>query len=152
MGVALFRRAELIHCTAFEASGLTQMLSRVHGLPLALRCERFSPSVENINEIVIELPQVYGKSGKGDPNDLIRVAAIAGVVAGRFDVKTNFVLPRTWKGQTPKPISHARARDVLSEREQKIVDSVAKGAPKEDVWDAVAIGLWALNRTIKQKD
>jgi hypothetical protein len=57
-----------------------------------------------------------------------------------------WVEPRTWKGQIPKDIHHARIYASLSSVEQATVDRGLKGVrPKlrEDAMDAIGIGLYA---------
>lgn len=62
--------------------------------------------------LVIEVPQVYqGRRQKGDPNDLVRLALLAGnleALVSTYNVME--VLPSTWKGQVPKPLHHTRLR------------------------------------------
>ena|SRR5690348_7437593 len=100
---------------------------------------------------VIERPQVYraGKS-KGDPNDLITLAIRVGRYVERLErcgVRTELVLPTTWKGQVPKRIHHDRVAALLTTAERDTIFRVAKrpgdSGYSEDVWDAVALAKWA---------
>jgi hypothetical protein len=103
--------------------------------------------------VIVELPQVY-RSGqsKGDPNDLIKVAREVGrweERAARHGMPFETVLPNAWKGQVPKPIHHARAREMLSPHEVAVLDWELAHTPKTDahnMMDAVALGLWKLGR------
>lgn len=98
---------------------------------------------------VIEWPQVYtyGKS-KGDPNDLLAVAAVAGAALARttaHEVRTP--RPAQWKGQVPKPIHNARVLARLDAVEQAML--ARAGVPASllnNVIDAIGLGLWALGR------
>jgi len=100
--------------------------------------------------VVIEVPQVYQQRlQKGDPNDLIDVAVIAGIAAGvaaQF-VEPQPVRPHAWKGNRPKAIDNAYTLSLLSEEEKLVLDGC--GAPKSklhNVIDAIGIGLWKLGR------
>lgn len=108
--------------------------------------------------VVVERPQVYalGKS-KGDPNDLIQVALVAGGVGALLGHVCNaavfFVTPAEWKGQLPKPASvkqpyivAERARERLTPEERACVELPKAGKLQWDVWDAVGIGLHHLGR------
>ncbi len=99
---------------------------------------------------VIELPQVYraGKS-KGNPNNLITLAVRVGRYQERLEaagVKTELVLPTTWKGQVPKAVHHPRVEATLSAAERVMVSSrFGRATDKrrnEDVWDAVCLAKW----------
>ena len=100
-------------------------------------------------ELVMEKPQVYVQSKlKGDPDDLIGLALMAGCVAGMLSagVKSVYLyFPRQWKGQVPKNIMTARTKEKLSDEERSRVDLPAKYL-QHNVWDAVGIGLYHLKR------
>lgn len=100
---------------------------------------------------VIECPQVYraGKS-KGDPNNLITLAVRVGRYQERLEaagVKTELVLPTTWKGQVPKAVHHPRVAAALSVAERCTIVTSGFGEAtarnrNEDVWDAVCLAKW----------
>lgn len=72
--------------------------------------------------LVIEKPTIYPGDRRTDPNDLIDLA----VVVGRWlqlAEQSITVLPRVWKGTTPKPISHRRIWRTLDAHER---DAVAR--------------------------
>jgi hypothetical protein len=100
--------------------------------------------------VVIEVPQVYQQRlQKGDPNDLIDVAVIAGIAAGAAApfAEPQLVRPHKWKHNRPKAFDNAYTLSLLSAEEKLVVDSC--GAPKSklhNVIDAVGIGLWRLGR------
>ena len=89
--------------------------------------------------VLVELPRVYPHSRDKRPNDLIDLAAVAGACAALGPLE--FVHPRGWKGQTPKHISAARSRGKLTPKE---LGRVQTG--DHNVWDAVGIGLWYLEK------
>ncbi len=100
-----------------------------------------------VSHLVVELPQVYIQAkSKGDPNDLIQLAAIVGGLCVVFEgAPQKIYLPAEWKGQVPKEIVHARAMQRLSDDEQGRI-SCRKKALMHNAKDAVAIGLKFLGR------
>jgi RNase H-fold protein (predicted Holliday junction resolvase) len=104
---------------------------------------------ESVDTLVIELPQVYQRGGgktKGDPNDLIQLAAAVGAITTRMNCTTNIVYrPAQWKHQLPKEVIEDRTKQILSDVELRRVDLPAITL-RHNVWDAVAIGLYHLKR------
>ena len=134
-GWANFVDARLVACGCWRAGGLYEMLSKI-----LMAREKFSLSFNE--RTVVERPQVYNqRKWKGDPNDLVGVALVAGAVAALFP-PADFVLPHAWKGSAPKDVVEKRVRKTLAPDELQLV----AGAKKSDVWDAVGVGLWALGR------
>lgn len=106
-----------------------------------------APGVGFPEVVICERMQVYGPDkSKGDPNDLITLSIIAGMLR-----PTWLYLPREWKGQVPKParksdpyILEARVRARLEPAElARLPENVG---PAWDVIDAVGIGLHHLGR------
>ena len=96
-------------------------------------------------DVVIEIPQIYPHS-KSNPNDILRLAITAGRWIERVrGARIREVLPRAWKGQTPKPICHDRAFSRLAPSEAHVWRGIV-GKGSADVRDAVSLGLWALGR------
>lgn len=109
-----------------------------------------SAAVDKISCLVTEWPQVYraGKS-KGDPNDLVPMAGVAGCLAGHLGVPVQSYLPAEWLGGTcPKwedgdPWASPRGQRVweaLTAAERVCV------VASHDAVDAVGIGLKYLGR------
>lgn len=102
-----------------------------------------------LTEAVCELPQVYrAAQSKGDPNDLIKVAA----QVGRWEERAKSrgipwvtYLPNEWKGQVPKDVHHRRAMRLLSEEENRRIPEMAE-TYRHNMMDAVALGLFRLGR------
>ena len=95
---------------------------------------------------VIEFPQVYVRSrSKGDPNDLLQIAAIVGGLSALF-TNVEVVRPAEWKGQVPKEVTRARAQARLSAGEISRVSLPTKSL-EHNVWDAIGIGLWKIKRS-----
>lgn len=101
----------------------------------------------DVNIVVIEKPQVYRQHLlKGDPNDLISLAIVVGAIANDFkrewpSVYVEMLLPREWKGQTPKKVSVERTQCALTPRETRKVELPKAKSLHHNVWDAVGIGL-----------
>lgn len=100
--------------------------------------------------LAIELPRVYqGAKQKGDPNDLIDLAAVVGAIVMLLDDRggsAKVYYPYEWKGQVPKQIHHDRARGRLNVTETATVELPSAKSLQHNVWDAVALGLTHLNR------
>lgn len=111
----------------------------------------------DVTELVIERPQIYTAGrGKGDPNLLVPLAAIAGAIAVRADAKhVTWLYPRAWKGATPKPkrgesyIIERRVRERLDPFELGNIREA--GALSHNVYDAIGIGLHHLGRFAKKR-
>jgi hypothetical protein len=100
-----------------------------------------------VQHFVVELPQVYTVTkSKGDPNDLVQLAAVVGGLCVAFkDANQVVYLPAEWKGQAPKEIIHARAAARLSPEEQGRI-SCRRKSLLHNVLDATALGLKFLGR------
>jgi len=101
--------------------------------------------------VVIEIPVIYpiGR-GKGDPNDLISLAIMAGRLSGYYkhicNCDTIFVKPRVWKGTVPKRIHQKRILDKLKENEKAKLPH-----QNHNMVDAIGIGLWYLEKNDERK-
>lgn len=102
-------------------------------------------SYEDCDRLVVESQQIY----PGSPvrtSDLIDLAHAAGMVAGRFEVAPEWVLPKKWKGNTPKAICTKRIEKCLTPEEVEALDPSVPKSLRHNMLDAVGIGLWALGR------
>lgn len=99
-----------------------------------------------LDVIVSEFPKVYsvGKS-KGDPEDLLQLAAIVGGIVCRERAVSKIVRPYEWKGQVPKDIMTGRILSKLSPLEQRIIPKLA-ASKLHNVIDAIGIGLRHVGR------
>jgi hypothetical protein len=101
--------------------------------------------------VIVEHPVIYPiERAKADPNDIVRLAAVAGVVgaacaAASSNCKLEFVEPRRWKGTVPKHIHNERTRSRCPEA-VALVEQLLK-SQRNHVWDAVALALWRSERT-----
>jgi hypothetical protein len=98
-------------------------------------------------DCVCEFPFLYpGGRGKGDGNDLLKVARIAGLLTAPFsEDRVRLVYPRTWKGNVPKEVMLDRILEKLSETEKARLPKLPKGK-FHNVIDAIGIGLHHLGR------
>lgn len=103
-------------------------------------------------DLVIEVPQVYPfGQGKGNPNDLIDLTAVAGACMGLAGGAVSYYLPRQWKGQVPKDISHRRALAKLTDLEKTTIRLCKPAGLMHNVYDAVALGLFHVIKIGRRK-
>lgn len=99
--------------------------------------------------LVIETMQVYTRS-KGDPNDLLVLAAVGGYLFGTFEATENIgYKPREWKGQVPRGVlgrNTERKLQASGEWAKVVVPSVAEKL--NDVMHGVALG-WYVNDLLR---
>lgn len=98
----------------------------------------------------IEVPQVYQqKLWKGDPNDLIDVAVIAGIAVAALApwCAPELVRPHAWKGNAPKAVGNKQTLARMDECEKIVLRASGATKSKEhNVLDAIGLGLWKLGR------
>lgn len=118
--------------------------TRIHNCyEAALHARTLTP-----DHVIVEQPVVYGGKSKGDPNDLIDLARVAGACESVIE-HTSRVKPAEWKGQMPKDVCGRRVRSRLKREELITLDACLAPIPKSrrhNPLDAVGIGLWALGR------
>lgn len=158
-GAALFRDGVLI---AVARIGVTRDMRHSHAqaaLSAADAVASWCTAVGGRPAILAcEWPQIYTASkSKGDPNDLIAMAALNGALAavmqiaaimrrGSFEVRS--FLPAEWIGQVPKA---TRGKASASPRAMRIHSRLSPAElaivpDQHDAIDAVGIGLHALGR------
>lgn len=97
----------------------------------------------------MEHMQVYGQQRqKGDPNDLVDVAFLEGMLSARCKSVILFT-PREWKGQMPDAIVKKRVEKRLDIQEQSRLEAALRSVPaslRHNVYAAVGIGLHAYHR------
>ena len=130
--------AKLVHNTV-------DMPGPLNGQPMARAVAAAVPLGEF--DLVIEVPQVYPfGQGKGNPNDLIDLTAVAGGCMALAGGQVSYYLPRQWKGQVPKDISHRRALAQLSDTEKTAIVLCKPAGLMHNVYDAVALGLFHVTK------
>lgn len=103
---------------------------------------------KGVHTLIVEFPQAYRpKFQKGDPNDLLWLAAVVGAIATEYIPESNVItyLPREHKGQTPKEVIEQRVQKKLSPEELKNIVLPARSL-QHNVYDAIGIGLFYLQR------
>lgn len=99
-----------------------------------------------VDEVVIERMVHYSANPQGDPNDLMNITAIGGLLAGRTGAPTFWVTPSVWKGQVPKDVSHGRIKAWLADRGKlDLAHTMLEPTPpryREHAWDALGVGLF----------
>ena len=100
--------------------------------------------------LIIEVPRIYPRGGKGDQNDLIDLAVLVGDLRGfyrRAGFTTRLVAPRFWKGTTPKPIHNKRVVATLTPAERAFLPKRPRAKTFDhNMLDAVGLGLFQLGR------
>ena len=103
-----------------------------------------------LDRIVYEVPQIYSRrKSKGDPNDLIPLAMVAGYLSGRFpNTQAHGLKPREWCGQLPKVTKGDPWASPRGELVARRLDAAERACivSSHDAIDAVGIGLHDLER------
>jgi len=130
-GVGFFAYGRIYSHTIRPAGGT--LTERIHTI-----CNRLKDY--DVGLLVIELPQVYqGGKAKGDPNDLIKLAALVGALSYTIkSVRTILVSPGQWKGQLPKDVHHKRIK-------KRMQDYVCYGGLSKDSLDALGLCFWGVD-------
>lgn len=97
-----------------------------------------------VDVLVIEVPQVYqARFLKGDPNDLVSIALVAGNILQVPATVRRVISPHQWKGNVPKDVTKNRVLLNLSATERELIqDHPAPEGLKHNIYDAIGIGLW----------
>lgn len=137
IGWAIFNDGTLYDCGYAPTQEIALAYTRCNGV--------------EVDVVVIEIPQIYQqRKQKGRQKDLVSCAITAGftsAIFGKHARKVEFVVPRTWKGTTPKKIDNTRTRSLLSPYEQSILDAIdVVDDKRHNVVDAIGIGLWKAGR------
>lgn len=153
-GYSLFTDGEL-----FEA-GLIKNPSKARGpeawVEMAQAVTQQLIWKHTITHLVLEGQQIYqasrlaGKMG-ADANDLLELSGVCGALAASFDMaELRRVMPAEWKGTTDKTICQLRVSKRLSDSEAMAISWPGKAGKDSslahNVYDAIAIGLWAVGR------
>ncbi len=105
-----------------------------------------TPNLLGHATVVVERPQVDGRTRKIKLQDVLDLSYAAGAAGGAGAVK---VFPRDWKGNVPKKVMARRIDRSLDPAERRVLAACLVDVPKDlqhNVWDAVGIGLWHLGR------
>ena len=133
-GWALFHRGKL------HAAGVLSEAAILEAPPVP----EWAPAIA-----VIEEPRIYPLGrGKGDPNDILKLALTVGDLRGfyrRHGLHVELVTPRRWKGTVPKAIHGERVLAALAPDEVAILPTLPK-TKRHNMVDAIGIGVWWLEK------
>ncbi len=142
-GYAYFRHGTLAQC-GIKGSRARERAeaAAVIGRELAVEFRR------PLDALIVEVPQVYqARLLKGDPNDLVSVALVAGATLQLPALIRLAVSPHQWKGNVPKEVTRSRVLFGISPAERLLIsESGVAPSLQHNIYDAVGIGLWYLRR------
>lgn len=150
-GIAIFERNLLVYADVLRSMAVIQPMTSIQEIcKLAQEAWEKNVGVSYSPEIlVIERPEIY-RASKGNPNDLMPICIMLGMMWERFGPKaTMFPLPKEWKGQVPKEVHNTRILNKLDKRETMTVKDNLMRVPatlQHNAVDAIGLGLFALNR------
>jgi hypothetical protein len=164
-GVALFKRGVLMSAKTITRSiEAADIGSRALAMALDIRAWISAVGIDP-RVLVFEWPQIYtAAKSKGNPNDLIALAAIGAGVGGMLyasaavrnvAIEVLTPTPAEWIGQLPKSRTGnawdsprgQRIGKRLDERERARIGAKAQ----HDALDAVGLGLWSLGRLDRER-
>lgn len=157
-GVAIFKNQHLHHASYVRnPASATERCLPILWNEMAWRMKMFREEWLQTDDfaLIVELPQVYRKS-KGDPNDLLSLAAIVGALT--VSMSPSFAeayRPARWKGQVPKDIMIRRIKELIKPEEWEVIrlpewthklkqDKEHRLA--HNVYDAIGIGMYHVGR------
>lgn len=145
-GLAYFVEAELVHANYYlnpvrKGGGPEAWFGLGESIFFDFKERGF-----RVDHYVVEVPQVYRNFTRGDPNDLVEIAAVGAAIGATFPIKKAVgYRPREWKGQIKKEIHHPRILGQLSPAEQANIHEHRKTL-RHNVIDAIGLGLYYLER------
>ena len=142
LGVAVFVHGELVECSLLVVANALSLLTAI--------------KIRQADIYVIENQQIYGRlQQKGDPNDLLELAHISGMLRGfivsvsraeQRDVQILRPKPREWKGTITKQVHHNRLEQQYPQAVAMMVEQKIPVSYRHNVWDAIGLGDWALKK------
>jgi len=141
VGIAVFEYAELYSTRWLEAPNVTALIDLIGPL-------------SSVDVVAVEVPQVYpGSRSLAPAGDLISVAFTAGAVAATCRAPNWLTFaPARWKGNAPKEAIRKRILSTLSPSEISTLNAqltLIAPSKQHNAFDAVGIGLYALNRVAR---
>jgi hypothetical protein len=142
-GYAYFRNGTLARC-GLKRCKLTERAEIAAAIGRDFAVEFLRP----LDVLLVEVPQVYQpRFLKGDPNDLVSLALVAGAALQLPAKARRAVSPHQWKGNVPKEITRSRVLFALSDIERDLVlDADVPESLRHNIFDAVGIGQWFLSQ------
>lgn len=145
----------IVHNGEFKVAGLSRIntSSAVKAAKHHAK-EICSVAIEhNPDSIILEVPQVFVASGKGNPAHLVDLALLGGYIIGflapafpKIVIKT--VLPQEWKGSIPKDVHHRRLLKEMDSKSRKKLETCLDSAIKSlqhNIIDAYGLALYGCN-------
>lgn len=126
-GFAAFSGKKLYAVEAIVANTIAEMIYQI-----GKRC------VYEDADYAVEVPEIYPRSPV-DPNDMIKIAVVAGACIARAHLPTMYH-PKQWNHGRPKKVTEERIKRLLTSEEVAMVERV-RPALRNNAWDAVGIGL-----------
>lgn len=146
-GYAYFRKAHLVRagikqCALPERADIAAVIGRELALDFLN---------QPLDALIVEVPQVYQpRLLKGDPNDLVSVALVAGCALQLPARVRRAVSPHQWKGNVHKRIHHRRLLTSLTPLELGLLEAMdVPTSLQHNVLDAVGLGKWYLTTVPK---
>lgn len=101
---------------------------------------------DGVDSLILEVPRVYqGSKQKGDPNDLVSLGVVVGLIVGVFGKPAKTVFPYEWKRQLPDAVCAARVMSRLDDAERAVIELPGKSLA-HNVLDATGVGLHGVGR------
>lgn len=140
-------------CALWSDYGRLVKASYVRVKRNAVAIEQYRALAQNVREVfdgadslILEVPRVYqGNKQKGDPNDLVSLGVVVGLIVGVFGKPAKTVFPYEWKRQLPDAVCAARIMNRLDDAERAVIELPGKTLA-HNVLDAVGIGLHGVGR------
>lgn len=147
-GFAYFEGATLVETRRITARG-SDDCKAVRAAQMAARILERAAGYR-VTTLVVEWPQIYRATrSKSNPNDLLGLAAIAGILASALQhARVRTPTPAEWIGQLPKA---TRGNAMSSPRALRIMSRLTSSEcvlvlNQHDVIDAVGLALWSMGR------
>ncbi len=140
-------------CALWSDYGRLVKASYVRVKRNAVAIEQYRALAQNVREVfdgadslILEVPRVYqGNKQKGDPNDLVSLGVVVGLIVGVFGKPAKTVFPYEWKRQLPDAVCAARVMSRLDDAERAVIELPGKSLA-HNVLDATGIGLHGVGR------
>ncbi len=140
-------------CALWSDYGRLVKASYVRVKRNAVAIEQYRALAQNVREVfdgadslILEVPRVYqGNKQTGDPNDLVSLGVVVGLIVGVFGKPAKTVFPYEWKRQLPDAVCAARVMSRLDDAERAVIELPGKSLA-HNVLDATGIGLHGVGR------
>jgi restriction endonuclease Mrr len=145
--------ANVVRCTPTPKHAASETKARAIADNLAVLLSYYGlPGRDRSIVLTVERMQIYA-GARQDPNDMIAVEFVGGMLAGMLHGLTNGLLvygpqARQWKGTITKAVHHRRLQTHFPQW-VPIVEKVKPKGMQGHVWDAVGLLEWGRERNKK---